>query len=491
MVVNLARSAGCAEELVLCVTKFKCVQCFEPTLVIFIHRLIQFQRVAFVAFHFKCLGISRGEVSPVAGYLPWPGLAMSQSQQEDALVNALTLWLDERSARAEDGPRDPGPCGSDPLGSRRVIVSLDVAEDSLQYVITTQALLANMHLLKYVVRAMPKPVARGTVVMAFARVDIQTHMKLSQKFNSQLRKTWYVDEANKLHKILSFARRRWRRFRDGTLGGREGHPLSDILDAFDEAHDDDMLESFATASTESQHTFATQPSIQIPAYPADGDVDDFDELYEQADNFIAISSDEEHDAEQANDAEQPDDGEQPDDAEEPDDAEQPACVIPPYPNNTKEIKDIHNRQPEEHDAEQPDNVDVTPAPKKRRKKSAQSPLSLECPECEIPGPGAHSRPVLHSILAQARLLLGAPKKSLIMKSSTPLEGVSIKWNVEREKNRFWRVQHEKVNIVQVTPKITGISGAALLRDLVLYGVPKEGVEFIKRAGLLPPPLAAD
>ena len=75
-----------------------------------------------------------------------------------------------------------------------------------------------------------------------------------------------------------------------------------------------------------------------------------------------------------------------------------------------------------------------------------------------------------------------------MKSPTPLEGVTMKFNVERAVNRLWQIQHDKLNIVQVTPKVTDIAGAALLRDLVLHGVPKRGVEFIKRSGLLPPPV---
>ena len=77
----------------------------------------------------------------------------------------------------------------------------------------------------------------------------------------------------------------------------------------------------------------------------------------------------------------------------------------------------------------------------------------------------------------------------MLKSTTPLEGVSLKFRVERGTNRFWRIQHAGANIVQVTPNVTQMKGAALLRDLVLYGVPKEGVEFIKRSGLLPPPFA--
>ena len=123
----------------------------------FINRSIQL-RVAFVAFHFSYLpwlGISRGQVSLVAGCLPWPGLAMSLSQQEDALVNALKNWLEESSAWAEDKGL--------PDGSGRVIVCLDVAEDSLKYVITAQALIANLHLLKHVVRATPKPTQMKTL----------------------------------------------------------------------------------------------------------------------------------------------------------------------------------------------------------------------------------------------------------------------------------------------------------------------------------------
>ena len=383
---------------------------------------------------------------------------MSLSQQEDALVNALTKWLEERWAWAGDGPRGIAD------GSCRVIVCLDIAPDSLQYVITAQALIANMHLLKHVVRAVPKPTHMKTLIQAFARVDIQTHMKLSQKFNSLQRKSWYLDEANKLHKVLSFARRRWRRFRDGTLAGREGHPLSALLDAFDEAYDDDMFEFSTTTSTDSQHTSSTGPSIEIPAYPADHDVE-FEELYAPCDECISISSN---------------------------DGDMPALVIPPYPYNTEQINDIDPPQPEEQsvekadDAEQP--VDVTPAPKRRRS-YGQSPRSPDSPECPEGGePGANSRASLLSVLAQARVLPDAPKKSLVMKSMVPLEGVTMTFRVERVTNRFWRIQHDKVNIVQVTLKVTQISGAALLRDLVLYGVPKEGVEFIKRSGLLPPPL---
>ena len=43
------------------------------------------------------------------------------------------------------------------------------------------------------------------------------------------------------------------------------------------------------------------------------------------------------------------------------------------------------------------------------------------------------------------------------------------------------------NVVQVTERMSSESGAKMMRDLVAYGVAKEGVEFIKKAGLLPPP----
>ena len=368
------------------------------------------------------------------------------SLQEDALVNALNKWMEEHGSPERGGPKDVD-------GSRRVIVSLALSADSLQYIITAQALLANLPLLKHVVRAIPKPVTMRTLAQAFARVDLESHMKLSQQFIPQRRKSWYADEANKLHKLLSFARRRWRRFRDGTLAGREGHPLSELLDAFDEAYDDDMTEfSTATSATsaDSQLT-SVDTSCEIPPYPADHDHhDDFDEC----DDCISVSSS------ASNHASDHDPWSE--------------VVIPPYPYNAKDFKEPMNLDPKP--AAEPMNLDPEPVPKKRRKSS--SPEALPTPQ---------SRTSLLSFLAQARLLDDAPRKKLVLKTLEPSDSVRCFFKIERKTNRFWRIQDAGVNLAQVTPRMTNVSGAGLLRDLATYGVAKEGLEFIKRSGLLPPP----
>ena len=93
-------------------------------------------------------------------------------------------WLETR-------PADVNP---------KVIVALDVDSDSLNYVISAQSIIMNRDLLQHVLTAVPMSIPKTSMIQVFARVDIQTHMKLSQSFNNSQRILWYRDEAQKLHR---------------------------------------------------------------------------------------------------------------------------------------------------------------------------------------------------------------------------------------------------------------------------------------------------
>ena len=171
---------------------------------------------------------------------------MAWRQQEDELMDALMAWLESR-------PADANP---------KVVVALDVDCDSLNYVISSQSIMMKRDLLQHALAAVPTPMPETSTIQAFARVDIQTHMKLSQSFNSSPRILWYRDEAQKLHKIMSFARRRWRKLR--ATGNNS--PLSMILQGLDDGDASDMqLES--TSASSSISTASTSSTFAIPPYP--------------------------------------------------------------------------------------------------------------------------------------------------------------------------------------------------------------------------------
>ena len=412
--------------------------------------------------------------------------ACNMDQSGRKLASAIQSWMKTRPAN-------------------HVVVDMWFCHELGTYELNYSSFDANESVLTQVVTVSPKPFSKVVIRAVFALVDIEHHFELSGLMDAAARRAFYQDEAEKLHALWAHARDAWKRW------SMKGGKFRDIFKLFNDHYldyggDDRQQSPEPIGSCGSSAEGSTCTSVRIPSYPA---------MVENLDADDDHDSDHDHECTRAR---QDYESTIPDYPEAPEEdavsissteavMQQEAISIGRQARGKHAAKkdaaktsedaaktSKHVAKTSKHAAETSPELQTPPTKRQRlidqqELKEIESgsvlsrPDSLGDSEVDVHDPDFQS---CRQLLIEARELPGAPRSHMKMREFKP-GNVTLRFKVERDVNRFWLLSDGFAKICQVTPKKTNQKGAEALTMLYKLGVKKEGLEFIKKSGLLPEP----